>query len=316
MIPDPTTCSPAIPIAHIDDRDAVAQLINALHTLHGPDYTFTLDTWTGDTAFTCTLGTVAYRFLIDTGDATIDLQAGNTVRGPSPGGPYRDLGDEWAETTAAHTEDLWPGDVITATGGEQPVRLRGRATYFQVTTEATGYRAPRLALLRNLTDFPGGCAAYEGAFRREAIPPQRPAAFAGDARGVNRVNEHTLDMRFDRRPTPSRHHHGPVAVNDTGKGTFVNHTETAIVLPRSAYGLPEVDQPDRGHLVLHLDPQRDPTATVIVPVRPGSIVVTPATPDRAVGHCFENVFAMLIAIPGFVSPYRYIDIDSAGENAS
>lgn len=312
MSSNTATRAPAIPIAHIDDRDAVAHLLDALHTLHGPDYAFALDTWSGDTAFTTATGTVAYRFLIDTEDATIDLQPGDSVRGPSPDGPYRTQGEDWAATTTAHTEALWPGDVITAAGDEPPVRLRGRATYFQVTTEATAYPAPRLALLRNLTDFPGGCAAYEGAFRREAIPPQRPPADAADARGVNRVNEHTLDMRIDRRPTPSRHHHGPVPVN----GTFVNHTETAIVLPRSVYGLPEVDQPDRGHLVLHRNPQDDPNDTVTVPVRPGSIVVTPATPERVVGHCFENVFAMLVAIPGFVSPYRFIEIDPAGENAS
>lgn len=306
--------SPDIPIAHVDDPRAVAQLLDALQALHGPAYRFSVDTWEGETEFATAAGTVAHRFLIHTHRATVRLRPDETVRGPAPDGPYRSLTGDWAVVTAPHGEALWPGDVLTAAGGEPPVRLSGSGTYFQVTTEATDYEAPRLALLRHLTDHPGGCAAYAGAFRREALPPQRPPANAADARGVNRVNEHTLDMRNDRVPPPSRHHHGPVAVEDG----WVNHSETAIVLPRAAYGLPEVNKVDRGkvergHLVLYPDPQTDPAETVVVPVQPGSIVVTPATPERAVGHCFENVFAMLIAIPGFVSPYHFIKPEETGK---
>ena len=44
----------------------------------------------------------------------------------------------------------------------------------------------------------------------------------------------------------------------------------------------------------------------IVPVRPGSLVVTPSTGERLYGHAFENAFAMLVAVPGFVAPYVMI----------
>jgi hypothetical protein len=73
------------------------------------------------------------------------------------------------------------------------------------------------------------------------------------------------------------------------------------------YGLPEVDQADHGHIRLYRRPQADLSDQQVVPVRPGSIVVTPAAVDGVVGHCFENAFAMLVAIPGFVSPYNFIE---------
>jgi hypothetical protein len=299
----PTDAPIEIPIAHIDDAAAVDRLLHALRALHGATYHFAVDRWEGETRLTTDAGCTAYYFLIDTDGAAAHLHQGDAVRGPDPAGPYAPRDAAWAAATANHAEALWPGDVITVDGPDAPLTVTGRGVYFRVTTETTGYRAPRLAMLRHLPDHPGGCAAYPGAFRREALPPQRAAPGAADQRGVNRVNEHTLDMRMDRTPTPIRHYHGPVP---TGDGVKVNHSETAIVLPRSVYGLPEVDRPDRGHLVLHVDPANDPAETRVVPVRPGSIVVTPATPQHAVGHCFENVFAMLVAIPGFVSPYNFI----------
>jgi hypothetical protein len=86
----------------------------------------------------------------------------------------------------------------------------------------------------------------------------------------------------------------------------VNHSETAIVLPRSVYGLPEPEDKSGDRIRLYLRPAADPAEFVEVPVWPGSVVVTPATPDGVAGHCFVNAFAMLIAVPGFVSPYRYL----------
>jgi hypothetical protein len=176
-------------------------------------------------------------------------------------------------------------------------------TAFQVIAEATAYPTPRLVLLRHLQDRPGGCAAYPGAFRREALPPQRMPDGTEDRRGPNRVNEHTLDMRPDRHPTPIKHYHGPVACTE---GRSVSHSETALVLPRAAYGLPLVNGSEEGYAVLYPRPAEDPTECLTVPVRPGSILVTPATEAGAIGHCFANAFAMLVAIPGFVAPYRRI----------
>ena len=80
-----------------------------------------------------------------------------------------------------------------------------------------------------------------------------------------------------------------------------------MVLPRQAYGLPRVQNSDDGHAILYRDPLEKGTDDAFrVPVTPGSIVVTPSTSERLYGHCFENAFAMLVAIPGFVVPYEMI----------
>ena len=118
------------------------------------------------------------------------------------------------------------------------------------------------------------------------------------------MNEHTLDMRFDRTPPPSRHHHGRVRC---GTNRFVNHSETAIVLRRLVYGLPEVGNAEDAQLVIYRRPTEDPSDRLTVPVRPGSIVVSPSTEELTTGHCFRDAFAMLVAIPGFVAPYELFE---------
>jgi len=294
----------SMPVAHIDDPSALSALLTLLREVHGPTYEFAVGEWGGEVRLIAPPGAVIYRFLIATTEAMIHLQAGDSVRGPSSTLPSRPIeGSTMAEVTVDSSDALWPGDVITA-NDQSAVALSGSGRYFEVTVEATAYDAPRVAFLRNLPDHPGGCAAYPGAFRREAIPPQRPAQADRDQRGVNRINEHTLDMRIDRKPTPIRHYHGPVQAED---GAWVNHSETALILPRGCYGLPEVAATDEGHLLLYPQPAIDPTETVTIPVRPGSIVVTTATSDRVMGHAFENCFAMLIAIPGFVAPYHLLE---------
>lgn len=292
-------------VAHIDDAAAVQTVLATLQTLHGPSYAFAVGAWDGATQFCAERpDQTVYRFLISTEKAEIALQPGDTVRGPDADGPYVLQADAHASVKAKHTVALWPGDVVTTGGGHEPqVTLYGHGVYFEVRTAATPYPAPRLALLRNLGDFPGGCAAYPGAFRRETIPPHRSPANRGDQRGVNRVNEHTLDMRYDRQPPPIRHYHGRVEI---GVGQFVNHSETAIVLPRAVYGLPEVSTPEQGEVLLYRRPAEDSSDQVIIPVRPGSIVVTPATATQVMGHCFLNAFAMLVAIPGFGAPYHLL----------
>jgi hypothetical protein len=297
-----------IPVAHIADAGSVARVIETLQTLHGPAYDFAVDEWVGPRRFEPRQGKVIYRFVIKVENAGIVLEEGDLVRGPASHGPYRSLGPNGtlAKVTTSYVESLWPGDAITVDDrtGAAPA-LTGRAIYFEVAAEQTAYRAPRLAMLRHLSDRPGGCAAYPGAFRRETLPPERPGPEAKDRRGPNRVNEHTLDMRFDRTPPPTPHYHGPVWC---GNGQRVNHSETAIVLPRAVYGLPEVNgSGENGHVIIYRRPAEDPTDKVIVPIRPGSIVVTPATTGQIMGHCFENAFAMLVAIPGFVSPSHRIE---------
>lgn len=294
--------STPIPVAHIDDPSALAKLLDALRALHGPTYQFAVGRWAGNVRMIAPPGAVLYRFLIESEEATVTLQQGDQIRGPAAAGPYASADGVLATVTDTHQAELWPGDVVTA-DDQTAVTLQGGGVYFEVTVEATAYPAPRVAFLRQLGDHPGGCAAYPGAFRREAIPPQRPTTDAADQRGVNRINEHTLDMRIDRRPTPIRHYHGPIP---TGEGMLVNHSETAIVLPRGVYGLPEVDRMDEGHVVIYRQPAVDPTDTVTIAVRPGMLLVTPATPAETMGHCFENCFAMLIAIPGFVAPYHML----------
>ncbi|GIV77633.1 MAG: hypothetical protein KatS3mg050_2027 [Litorilinea sp.] len=296
-----------IPVAHVDDAGSVAALLDALRAIHGPAYDFAVGQWEGETQVHAPAGHIRYRFIVRAQEAAIALRPGDRVRGPAPEGPYQPLDEEYGEgygqVIAPHREALWPGDSLCVAGDEAPVTLFGQGTYFDVIAEKTPYPAPRLALLRHLTDKPGGCAAYPGAFRREALPPVRPPADAEDRRGVNRVNQHTLDMRMDRRPTPIRHYHGVIPV---GGGQVVPHSETAIVLSRRVYGLPEVEREDEGHILIYRRPAEDPGDTLVIPVRPGSIVVTPATPEGVAGHCFENAFAMLVAIPGFVAPYNMI----------
>lgn len=290
----------AVPVAHISDPAAVQRLLEALGRIHGPEYAFSAGRWDGPTVLRAASGQRVYRFIVEADGAAVQLSPGDVVRGMPPAGPYREDEAPFAVAERAAQEALWPGDVVTLAGDES-LEVQGRAVFFEVAAALTEYRAPKVAFLRYLPDRPGGCAAYEGAFRREALPPQR-SEDAQDARGANRVNEHTLDMRPDRTPLPQAHYHGIVP---TGAGRYVNHSETAIVLPRSVYGLPDPGESQR--VVLFRRPAEDPGDTYTLPVTPGTIVVTPATDAGVVGHRFENAFAMLIAIPGFVSPAHRIE---------
>ena len=78
------------------------------------------------------------------------------------------------------------------------------------------------------------------------------------------------------------------------------------MLSRELYGLPDHAEGQPERVVLYRNPMQDPSDQVEVPVEPGSIIVTPGAADRTMGHSFENAFAMLVAIPGFVSPYRHL----------
>lgn len=299
-------------VGHIDDPESMRGVCATLAAIHGDTYAFRTLQWDGQTVLMAQPDRQRFCFVMAVAGARIILYPGQSVRGVPASGPYQRIEEHWAKTTASVEEELWPGDVVCVDSG-QSVMVKGSATCFEVETEATAYPLPTVALLRHLSDRPGGCAAYPGAFRREALPPVRAAAGAEDQRTVNRVNEHTLDMRIDRTPRPQPHHHGPVATSN-GKG--VNHSETALVLSRASYGLPsfddQTDAPETGHVFFYPD-AANPSESVVVPVRPGSILVTPATADGIAGHCFENAFAMLVAIPGFVSPHRSIAIGESLE---
>ncbi len=242
-----------IPIGHFDDGDSIAQVTSALARLHGPEYSFAAGHWDGDMVVVPKSRRTTYRFIVRTQQATIALKSGDEVRGAPISNSYQHQEDAMAVVTAPCEEQLWAGDVICVDGGSQKLALiHGRGIYFEVETTATDYRPPRLVLLRHLLDRPGGCAAYPGAFRREALPPRRPQPGAVDRRWVNRVNEHTLDMRIDRQPGPVPHYHGPVAVGPGRR--FVNHSETAIVLPRALYGLDEMTSEEQGHILVYPNP--------------------------------------------------------------
>ena len=287
-----------IPVAHIDDPESIAQLEQSYAAFHGDQFQVRIGSWHGETQLVPPDDRTAYRFLVTAESAVVQLLAGDTVRGGT-GSAYDRVEGGHSRSRSAHREALWPGDALISNDVLGPLSLAGSGTYFVVTTETTEYPSPKVSLLRNLGDQPGGCAAYDQAFRRETLPPA--PVRDQDLIGVNRVNEHTLDMRNDRTPLPSKHHHGTIKGPD---GTLHTHTETAVVLARSVYGLPEVAPESEGSVIVYRDPEEKGTAdSFTIPVRPGSIIVTPSTPDRLYGHCFSNAFAMLIALPGFVAPY-------------
>jgi hypothetical protein len=301
-------------VGYLDEPDTLAQVFGALQSIHGRDYGFSVSHWRAATTLESAPGRCRYCFVVDATDAYITLRAGDRVRGAPIGEAFQPTEPEWAEVVAPVEEPLWPGDVVCVDGERaHPIEIHGAVTVFEVETVAhmprqinevaIDYPLPTAAFLRYLTDKPGGCAAYPGAFRREALPPVRTSQDAEDRRGVNRVNEHTLDMRSDRAPKPEAHHHGPVAI---AAGQSVNHSETAIVLPRSVYGLPPMAGDGEECVVTFPDATGAPGESVRVVVRPGAVVVTPATVEGVAGHRFENAFAMLIAIPGFVSPHHTI----------
>jgi hypothetical protein len=302
----------AVAVGHINDAKSMDAVCTTLGAIHGDGYGFRVTRWQGQTELTTQPGRQRICFVMEAEDARVMLSPGQRVRGVPSGGSYQRLEEQWGEVSAPLQEELWPGDVLCIDGAQRHVvTVLGNVTCFEVEAEATAYPLPVVAFLRHLNDRPGGCAAYPGAFRREALPPVRAAAGTQDQRTVNRVNEHTLDMRSDRQPHPQPHHHGPVA---TGAGTVVNHSETALVLPRLRYALPlvqgQTDDPEAGRVVIYPRTIAHFAAhsaeTQIVAVRPGSVVVTPATTEGVAGHCFENAFAMLVAIPGFVSPHHSI----------
>ena len=51
--------------------------------------------------------------------------------------------------------------------------------------------------------------------------------------------------------------------------------------------------------IIYRNPENGSSDSFTVPVRPGSIVVTPATRQGVYGHCFADAFAMLLAVPCF-----------------
>lgn len=293
-----------LPIAHADDREGQQQVVALLARIHGPEYQFQIRSFRGSMQIYPTPNKLIACFIMEARNAGATLFLGDRVRGPDPGTPCRRVDSDLHEATVRCYSEVWPGDSLCVDGRSRSMAgLSGQGTYLEVTAPLTDYQAPRLTLLRNLPDKPGGCAAYDGAFRREALPPMPPAQEAEDERGANRLNMHALDMRTDREPPPSRHHHGPVPVSAV---STVAHSETALVLPRDIYGLPNHATGQTEHVVLYPDPLTEQSKQIKVPVRPGSIVVTPATADWTMGHSFENAFAMLVAIPGFVSPYRHL----------
>ena len=298
-----TVARAGVAVGHIDDVASVEKVTAALRQLHQERYDFAIESWQGERRIEAMPGTVVHLFVIAAAEAQIRLYPGEQVRGPSAEGPYRRAG-EIGELMEGHSEELWPGDAVCvdATTADRTL-LSGSGTYFKVVAEATAYPFPRLALLRNLPNQPGGCAAYEGAFRRQALPPQEVAAESADRRGNNRVNQHTLDMRPDRQPLPAPHYHGPVAIADE---LWVNHSETAFILPRSAYNLPLVSAAEKGEVALYPQAAENPTDSFSETVQPGSIIMTSATQTEVAGHCFTDAFAMLVAIPGFVAPYQQI----------
>ncbi len=293
-----------LPVAHVDDSESLEQVTVLLARIHGPDYQFRVRSFRGALQMYPIPGRLVACFFINTHRAGATLYGGDLVRGPDPGLQGQPAAGGLFEVTLRCYSEVWPGDTLCVDGRSRSMAaLSGQGTFLEISAPLTEYQAPRLTLLRNLVDRPGGCAAYPGAFRREALPPVRPATGASDERGVNRVNMHALDMRTDREPPPSRHHHGPVPVSAE---MSVPHTETALVLSREIYGLPDHADGQPEKVVLYRYPMQDPSDQVEVPVKPGSIVVTPGAADWTMGHSFENAFAMLVAIPGFVSPYRHL----------
>jgi len=292
----PTTFE--VPVAHIDDTESIDQLITHLRQLHGSEFDFAVCAWSGSTCLSAPKDKTVYRFVMRSQDSEIQIQTGDWVRG------LRGTKELLSQASEHQKEALWPGDALVTNHQIGDIEIAGSGIYHEITTETTEYHAPKVAFLRNLPDAPGGCAAYENAFRREVIPPEKPPEQGNDKMGTNRVNEHTLDMRPDRDPLPSKHHHGQVQTH-TG---LINHTETALVLPRSAYGLPLPNGTEEGHAVLYRDPLTKGTTDAFeIPVSPGSIVVTPSTSNCVYGHSFSNAFAMLVAVPGFVAPYVMIN---------
>ena len=290
-----------VAVAHIGDRAGTARIVELLTGLHGSEYEFAVRRVRGSATLYPVPGRLTACFLMEAQGAGLSLFPGDLVRRPDAGFPARTAADGLSEVTERHWHPVQAGDTVCIDDRARSMAsLSGDLAWFEVSMPVTDYVAPRLVLLRNLKDKPGGCAAHVGAFRRESLPPVRPPDGKPDRRGVNRVNMHALDMRTDRDPPPSPHCHGPVAVDGT---EFVNHSETALVLPRTLYGLPPhgADLPEQVEMYPRVsEPDAEPVA---VPVRPGSIVVTPGGRDRTMGHCFVNAFAMLVAIPGFVSPH-------------
>lgn len=301
MVAHPTP----VPTAHVDDEQSTAELTDTLTKIHGGSYEFAVDRWETGTVLEPQQRRDAYHVVIEAENGSVTVAPGDPVRGRPPHGPYEQANGPFATATDSHEVDVWPGDVIAVRPADGPVELTGTGTYFEVRTEVTPYPAPRFCFLRHIEDEVGGCAEYETAFRREALPPV-PSDADDDARGVNRINQHTLDMRHDREPEPVQHCHAPVA---SGDGRRVDHTETAIVLDRSTYDLPPVEASDQ-HVRIFRRPHEDASDWVDLPVDPGSIVVTPATETEVYGHCFRNAFAALVAVPGFTAPLTELGTDS------
>lgn len=300
-----------IPTAHIDDKESTAELTETLQDIHQAQYGFSVRHWNGRLVVEPAVDRVSHVLVVESEESTVTVNAGDSVLGRPAKESYRRTEDRFSTATESHTAAIQPGDVITVESGDEPVELTGTGTAFEVRTEQTSYPAPRFAFLRNIHDDAAGCAEYEGAFRREVLPPE-PSNREEDARGTNRVNVHTLDMRHDRKPEPVQHCHAAVS---TGDGRRVDHTETAIVLDRSAYDLPPVEESDQ-HVRIFRRPTVDPTDWFDLSLEPGSIVVTPATENRVYGHCFRNTFAALVAVPGFTAPLIEIgdDADREGES--
>lgn len=299
-----------VPTAHVDDEQSTTELAETLLAIHGGSVAVSIDRWEPGTVIEPPAARIAHHVVIDAENSSVTVSSGDRVRGRPPDGPY-EAGDDIAVTaTGAHEVALWPGDVLTLRPDDEPLELAGTGTYLAVRTERTAYPAPRFAFVRHIQDDVGGCAEYDDAFRREVLPPV-VSDVDGDARGVNRLNQHTIDMRHDRDPQPVQHCHAPVTA---GGGERVPHTETAIILDRARYDRPPVEGSDP-HVRLFRRPHEDDSDWVDVSVEPGTIIVTPATETETFGHGFRNAFAALVAVPSFTAPLFELgaDRDRQGE---
>jgi len=298
-------CTADILTAHVDHEESITELTETLRNVHGDPYEFEVRHWNEQHVVEPAADRVSHVIVIESDGSRVTVNADDSVLGPPAKGPYRQTEGRFSMAIRSHRAMIQPGDVITVGPGDEPVELTESGIAFEVRTEQTPYPAPRFAFLRNIPDDAAGCAEYDGAFRREVLPPE-PSDSEADARGVNRVNIHTLDARHDREPEPVQHRHAPVSAGNRDR---VNHTETAIVLDRSAYNLPPVAGTDE-HIRIFRHPKESPGDWFDLSVEPGSIVVTPATRDRVYGHCFRNTFAALVAVPSFTAPLIEIGKDN------
>src|SRR5262245_2858024 len=104
----PATPLSGVTIGHLDSADSMDAVCQRLAAIHGPEYSFSVTDWQGQSQLHAPRGRQRFFFVLEADGASVLLTGGQRVRGIPAGGPYLRIEESWATVTAPVEEEIWP----------------------------------------------------------------------------------------------------------------------------------------------------------------------------------------------------------------